>query len=516
MKNIILIAFGIIFPLQLVYSQTYSLKKELNEATQAELLSLSKQLFEPESPLEFNFTTFDLVPTFEDLEDQIQYNEAYRKQIEEALTKNPKDPMLWNNLGNYYNEINDTQNAKESFERAYNFLKREDFKKDSARYHSLRGILLLNQGKEGSIEALERAFQINPNDSLARTFYPIMLIQNQEFDKAEKHILEAYKKSGKNEKILWFTLFSIIDLISQMYDQQSRMETDPTFIKAEQRQLDYYQFSDLSKIESMYQKHKGIQTFENAKLMIDYTAIFFKFTLIENENQLYSALTKNDVKRLIEIQKELVSMENLDKMNEFSRLKMLGYVSFALNDLENAEIYFKRSIEIFPLSKANDSFSPKQCEAMILNITETQKDYVKMKTLYEQQLHRDTVNVPIDLFINLAKSELQLDNYDAAYAWAMKGYAVSTDNFEVLRLLAHHYFYKRNNIRIDFYMKSASQNGSNLSEEYNLYMQMIIYYVSFGLPDKAYKSIEEYKQMYPNEKCEFCDKIEQKYILVSP
>jgi tetratricopeptide (TPR) repeat protein len=493
------------------WAQTYTLKKPAGDQLKKEIIALEKQLFKPEISLEYTISTYDLIGSFDEIPKSINYTLDFKKLQEDQLAKDPTNSLLWNNLGNYYNAVNNKEEAQKSFRKAYDNLE-TTFSKDSAVFHSYKGILKLNLGMEGAVNDLEEAFKINPNDSLAATFLPLMLLNTGEFDKAMNYCRSMVDESSGKNQGTWFMFYLMADYFKQFTALQS-IENGIEQLRGKE----YNQVLDLSRVNAIYEQYKTNQTMANAKLMSDILALYFKLVSFEAvDGQIQLNYTKKELKKILEIKNELIAMKGKVLMNEFSRVKNLGFISFIEGKSDEAIVYFKESIALFPEDKSNDQFTSVICYNSLFCIYSMENDLVKEKAVLAQMIELDEKRGPnVKRLCDMAKCYILEDDYANAYNWAYKAFQASETDFETFRVLAHYSFYQGDGHNLDAYIAEAGQKVTLEDQYHTLSLQIAMYYLTNEMVEEAYRFIKQARDIYPEDACELCDDIEKTYIKVT-
>lgn len=511
LRNFLILAFALVALEKTALAQTYTLKKPADDQLKKEIIELEKQLFEPEISLEYTLSTYDLIAAFEEMPNSIDYTIEFKKLQEEGLAKDPTNSLLFNNLGNYYNAIGDKDAAKKNFQKAYDNLE-STFSKDSATFHSYKGILKLNLGMEGALADLEQAFQINPNDSLASGFLPLMLINSGEFDKAMTYCNAALDKSSGQNQGTWFTFYLMSDYFKQFFALQS-LENGIEQL----RNKEYNEVFDITRVNAIYEKYKTNQCMANAKLMSDILALYFKVVSFEvTDEGVQFNYTKKEKKKILEIENQLISMKDQGLINEFSRVKNLGFVLLLEEKYPEAIDYFKQSITLFPEDKRNDQFTSDICYNALFCIYALEKDRAEEKAVLAKMIELDEKRGPnVKHLCDMAKCSILEDDYTNAYNWAYKAFQASETDFETFRVLAHYSFYQGDGRNLDAYVAEAGQKVTQEAQYYTLSLQVAMYYLTNGNAEEAFRLIKQARDLYPGLDCELCDELEKTYIKVT-
>ncbi len=521
--RLFIITLLVLFSIHNICAQTYELKKTITPDDKKELLNLSKELFEINVDFSYSITSKDAATSFSEMSDGLIYNEDYLKKNQKELLNDSLNPVLFNNIGNYYSSAKKVDLANHFFQQSYNHLKHlpsSYLKNDSAFYYSFRGILKMNLGmeNENAIEDIKKAMEINPNDSIALAFYPYFLISSGKFEDARKLCTASLNTKSKHSTF-WYIMLVMTDAFEGFQSFVAEIEEDEK-LKIKYRSIDYNKLIDFKLINKYADKYKEDVVIQNARTMADLLALLPKVYLFEriDDFEIVFEFTSKEAKKIKSIEKGLMASSADKTMNEYTLNKNFGYVYFMLDDLDKSIDYFNKAIELFPIDKQDNYFTSADSYNALLTIHLAKKDTLNFqKTLEEKiKVEPNGTKSVIDIFL-LANLYFKLNELDSAQKWCKKATKVDAKHFETLRLLAHLDFVKGFNSMAQYYLDEAIKHGQSMYDQYLIAMQYAIYYIHNGADaNSAYNYIKIAKESLEGNDCELCDTLIENYIKTVP
>lgn len=515
LKKYLLILF-IAFSTQIVVSQTYTFKKKFTPTEEKEFLGMTKEIFIIDNNISYSTNTLDAITKIKDIKN-ILFNGAYLEKAKAKLAKDSLDAFALNDLGNYHNKNGDPSLAKKYFTKSLANLNLKKFKtKDSAQFYSYRSLLKFNLGKEDdAMTDLEKGLKINPTDTIAMTFYPLMLIQKKDFTKAKSVCINALEKKNDNPQLafLYLNLSFMFESLEVIMDLSK---------KKENLAKNYDEFYDIKTIKKYTELYKDNLEVQNLKKTAEVMTLYVKMMLFEKSDgddaRIFFNFTATDKKRINELIVEFKELVSTEKINSFSGNKSLALLYFFLEDKEKAIECAKKAVTLFPDKQRTSDFNPNDSYDLLLTLYHFKKDISNFKkTLEEKILKSAEFEKNTNDYINMGYLYLYEKDYEQSEVWCKKAREIDPDNFKALCLLAHLKFLNSSDLG-EFYLQQAARQVKNESDNYSIGLQSSIYMILKGLPENAkvaFDNIEISRKMF-EEKCLVCDELTQKYIQVTP
>jgi tetratricopeptide (TPR) repeat protein len=500
----------LIFPWQII-GQGAPKNVVVTENTKDKLKNLAKDLFmiNPEFTLEMS--TQEAEPSFDNIPDATVYDSNYLKKIKVLINKDKNNTLQLNNLGNYFQRNNLPDSASHYYSMAKEKLAIKYFHKDSAYYYSFRAILKMNLNDTTATTDFDRALKINPKDSLTLYFYPMLLISNQKFEKANKMLVSYFSPKSKITPEFPYLFFAYSEVMVQISKFMEDIQ-ETTTTKKELATKNYFDIIDYDKLNNYAAKYQDNIQIQNLRLMSELLGAFFKIALFEvdKNNKLilnFSELEKTKIREIITKMEELARTK---KMNEFTLNKYLGFAYFMLNEQEKSLNLFKNAVSAFPRKKEDQYFHPRNCYDAISVIYNLDNDTLNFrKSLFDKMAIEITERDKAEEWKALAFSYLITGDLAKSEEYCTKIRDINPDNFDALRLLSHLNFLKGRRNLTEFFGQIASNQVTNAEENSLLSLQFAIYFAYFGDFAMAKNNIQVAKSSEGIDECLLCDDLTQ-------
>lgn len=498
----------ILFMPFLMYGQHGITTTSLTDKSKKELLALSKDLYNAEVNMSLNINLKDIQSTFEKMSDSEKYDKDHLNELLQKMGNDTLNTIHLNNIANYYSKNNDAELAHQYYAKALENIDLKYFNNDSAFYYSLRGLLKAQLNDTTAVSDFSRSVEINPNDSIAMYFYPLILISNQAYDEARELTKTLFNSHVENPSLPYFYLtlsevyqsfHHVIDLINKDEDAKK------TLVKENYNELINY-----SLLDEFLMKNKDNVAIENSRLMADLLGLFYKIFLFEqDENNKfvfnYTAYEKDKIREIIKLVNKLKKQK---KLNNYTANKSLGYAYYMLEDWGNSIDYFEKAIDVFPIDKKDEHFNSTDCYDAITSICFQQSDTINFrKALIAKMKNEADKENTIDALTQLAFDYYRSDDMENAEKYCLEIRAIDFDNFDALRLLSQLNFVKGAQYLAQFHGESAGRHVRNDYDNYSLIMQFAIYQIYNGDFETANNNIEIAKDIKGEEGCELCDQL---------
>lgn len=494
------------------YGQTYQMKVPFTIKQKLEILNLAKEVFEINPTISYNISTDDPVSNFSELRDQEQYDVSYLQRRMELWRTDTLNPIFANTLGNYYNFHQKYDSAALFFRKSLDKLSIKYFNNDSAFYLSMRGTLKLNLGLENAMPDLDRALIINPNDSIARAFYPLLLMNNQDFKKATEVCVRMLESPDVYPLYPYVMLISS-ELMSGVVPRMKDADADEK-VKEKIAGTDYDQLLNFSLINQYAEKFKTNTAVRNARYMADIFGLTLKLVFFKDvvKPEAVFGYTANEKAKLASLEKIFTTASTRKELNPYTLNKCLGFVYFMQQQKDKAIAAFHDAIKGFPKSKRWQYFNPAEMYDAISAIYFIQRDTMNFRKMLMTKIADEPGGKKeVKEYFLLAVQSLQADDLKKAEEWANKGKEVNENDFDILRMLAHLNFLNGNSDVVQTYADKAIKLLQTNEQQYNLLLQFALYQLFNEDAATAYSNIEIARKIFEGQECEICDKA-AKYI----
>ena len=493
----------------IIFGQNKPQNHLLSNQTKEELKLLTKELFTINSTISFNISSQDAQTSFKKIPDAKVYDDQYLKRLNDLITKDSNNPIYLQNLAEYYQNKSESDRANFYFSKAKDKLAIKYFHKDSASYYSYRGIIKMNLGDTTAILDFDRSIHLNPNDSLSLYFYPMILISNKNFTKANEIIQGLFKSKLMKQPLLPYFYLTLSEIFTSFQKSLSVIETDKKS-KQEYAKKNYQELINYQLLDQYAFKNKGNIEIENVRLMADLYGLFYKMLFFEfdSNNTVIFQYTDFENGKLREIITKLEDLNKKKQLNEYTSNKCLGYAYFMLNEPDKSLQYFQNALAVFPNSKKNQYFQSYECFDAISLIYYNQSDTLNFrKTIFNKMKTEENEVDHADELTLLAFDYFRFGELEKSEEFCKKVRELNPDNFDALRLLSHLNFLKGRKKLTEFFAQIASNLVTNDDEGYELSMQFAIYFTYYGDFENALKNINSAKSLLGNEDCSICDKL---------
>ncbi|MFT3794230.1 hypothetical protein [Flavobacterium sp.] len=496
---------------QLAVAQTYELKKTLTADDKKQLMAtLREETFNLTPNIAFNISTTDLEPTFEKMSES-NFTETFLKTQQEKLAKDSLNPILLNNMAEYYRNNGDLALEAKFRKKSYAHIDFRYFGKDSAFYYSFRAILKNNLKLEGSFDDMDHSLRINPNDSIGTLIYPLFLIGEGKFEKMKE--IGYRSLDSKKAKHVGFTLFFVT--MAEMCEKNKILLSGNAdeALKKKIRQTDYdstFDYQNIAKYTALYPKDVEIR---NLKLL-EFTHLMFKMIAFEMDDDglpifEFSAREKQKMKEM-----ELWIQESLSKktLNPYTAYKSLAVLAFFTQNHSKAIEFGNKSIAVFPASKRTADFNSNESYELLQTVYYLKKDFVNYQKITADKIKAMPLGKPAAIdYVSLAKCALRNNDLDAAETNAKKARELQPQS-ESFRVLSYVYFVQDMGSLAQRYVEEAQKNLTTDNESYKLVIQFAIYLIAINQADQAMAMFDQAVKVPGFEDCEICKKLTDTYI----
>ncbi len=319
--------------------------------------------------LEMNFSSSELLSSFDDLADNPALAPDYLSNLYTKLGDNPSSPILWNDMANYHKTKSEEGKALENYTKALSLTSLEFFEGDSAKFLSFRGILKFNTSDSTSTADLEDALRINPNDSMALVFYPSFLMASGEYSLAKEILEKSLSPQSSFNRFVFFQLgiadvFSIMTTVIQL-DSMSSEEIERLFNR-----------SYFDSIAQLYPEHKV----EFAKSQSVFELFHLLIKAIPQMKAGFNLDFKYDMadkERISYLKQSFTAMRDAKQITPYLFNKALGFLSLMNGEFDKSEAYLMEARALFPLNKANALFQAWDVYSTLLLLSVVEKNETK-------------------------------------------------------------------------------------------------------------------------------------------
>lgn len=519
MTNRILFAIiMILLGLNQSFGQHYEMIKELSPDEKKDLIDISKKLFGMVNNFGYSINTEELKAILPN--DKNENNNNNFKILQDSLSKNPLNPIALFLMANYYSEKGKPELANSYFRKANDNLCVEYFKKDSSSFYALRGWIRANLNIGDAISDFERSLTINPNDSLAHLYYPLVLLSKGKIAEVRRLYLNDLEHKSTSSCMSFIMLVTIV-IGESMQSIQKEIHSDENK-KREYRKMDYDHLFDFSFLEKYDKKLNSSVEIKNAMAMADILKLFTKIFVFEyddNEDPIME-YTSRDLRRLEELKEWFIKASENNQLNEYALNKNLGYIYFMLNNRDEAIQYFTKAIEVFSFLKVSSEINVNELYNALLAIYYYKKDTTNYRKTIQRKISQATPQKePAVDFRNLAYINFLNGQPEKAKQYAEKSRNLDFNDFDAARLLAHLYFLDKKPFMTEYYVNETGRLASEPIQGYKLCLQYAIYSLLKGDANAAFHNIELARKAYLenysiNSNCELCDTLITNYIKI--
>ncbi|KOS04697.1 hypothetical protein AM493_00540 [Flavobacterium akiainvivens] len=384
MKRITLLLLFISFTVSA--QEKYTFNPELPVPTIGDLLKHADSLFMPNTTLSFAYSSEHAKP-YSQIHPEPAADPGYLPKKLEAIKNDSLNPFHYSDLGGYYDKMGEEAASFKYYTKAYDKLKHFKVEKDSALYYSYSAILKINLGQDG-VPDVEKALAINPADTLAFSFYPMMLINNGRFADAKRVLMPLLKDEGL--KYNTYLYLGLVEIYEKM--QQAIQAGDEWTEKS--KGLAIENLIDMRPYEENFDKKD-----KYFRRQQEFTRLFscFMKLIITLDPSGKEVASKQDLAYLNGRIKYFTDYLKEKDANVYSAYFCLGFATWLKKDYNGAIANFEKALKAFPAGKDNFGFR-------------TPDAYTAISTLYILQKNYDKA-----LEVNLRKLNAKLlDNADRA------------------------------------------------------------------------------------------------------
>lgn len=502
MKKIFCLLFVLLLFVKGYCQETYKFRTELDEALKKEIVKHADSLFLFEVNINNNFTT-NHVYAYKYLEKEEMLQPDYLEGQLKKLKESPDNAFVYSNIALFYQRRGDTLLAKEYYTKALANHKLESNVKDSAFYYSYRGIIK-NNLKQNGIEDMEKALSINKADSTAIAFYPMLLIFKGDFDKA-KTVLTAALQAKKNNYNAYLML-----VIANFYQTFTTLGVSPEEAhKIKEKDID--KIIDFSIYDSYIDKDNKL--FRQIKEMGQVFNVFIKFS--EGLNSSWQP-SKKDIAFVEARERYLKNLLTDKNTNAYGVYMALGTLNLLQKKFTEAEVCYNKALLVFPKEKESYDFNVLECYdnlavAYYMNKKIDRALHVVTKGLEVKSVNKEKKK---SLLLNQARLTAQMENFDKANDIALEAKELGED-FDIDFLLS--YLSAKSNLGTlgQRYLDKAQKYIITEEQYCRVLTYMSLFHIINGSPDGARSFFDENKKLLVNEKCEDCEKLLEKYLIVN-
>ncbi len=488
-----------------IRAQSRANDSPLSRAEKDRLIEISNKLFRKRPNIGFTISTYDITPSFENIPDPVEHGQIYLDSLLDVLEENKSNSLVLLKIAGYYNEKEQSLLAKSYYEKAFENLNIDSFK-DSAAFFSNRAVLKNLLGRKDAIEDLKKSLEINPNDSIAIQIYPMLLMQDNEYEKAREALWHALENGYGGKRMAYLKL--IILEFTEAGKRISNLEGKGVNVKKKYSDKNYDEIIDFSLIDKYAKMHPNMLEIIWTRRIADIMGLFSKMTFLarfENDS-IEFPFTPYDRQKIQSLIREFTEASGPEAINSYSRNRCLGYLYFLDGDHINSMTYFKRAMEVFPETKRDVTFNTADCQYMMMLMyildsdTENYRSTIRNKIENEPDQSKTTDDLMLLAYDYFQNGEIQL-----AEELCNEAMLIDSNHFSTLRLKSHLSFLAGQTQLAQFYLENAGKNLTDPSQEYNLTLQYAIYLIYDGNSQMARSVLETFKASRGSRGCPECD-----------
>ena len=501
---IFFLCLGIFFSHSLS-SQYQGNKSELTKTEKDRLIEISNGLFIKRPDIALSISTSDITPSYENIPDPIEYDQIYLDSLLNVLEENKSNSLILSKIAGYYSEKEQSLLANSYYERAFENLDINYFK-DSAAFFSNRAVLKNRLGKKDAIEDLKKSLEINPNDSLAIQIYPMLLMQDDEYEKAREALWYALENGYGGKRMTYLKLTALE--ITEAGKRISTLQGKGVNVKKRYRDKNYNEIIDFSLIDKYEKMNPNkLEIFWTNK-SAHIVGLFSKMTFLarfENDS-IEFPFTPYDREKIQSLIREFTEASGPEAINAYSRNRCLGYLYFLNGDQGNSMTYFKRAMEVFPEEKRDITFNTDDCQYMMMLLYILDSDTENYRSAIRNKIENEPdESKSVDDLMLLAYDYFQNEEIQQADDLCKEVMLIDSNHFSTLRLKSHLSFLAGETQLALFYLENAGKNLTDPSQEYNLTLQYAIYLIYDGNSDMARSVLESLQASRGSQGCPECD-----------
>jgi tetratricopeptide (TPR) repeat protein len=501
MRNVFYALFITLFFAQGYCQTAYKLKAEPGEALKNELIKHVDSMFLFNSSFTYNLSTKHIY-AYKFIKKDEMLQEGYLDNQIKLLNKSPGDAVIYNNIALYHQRKGDTLLAKEYYTKALTNLKLRPGAKDSAYYYSFRGVVKFNLKQDG-VQDIEKALSINKSDSIAIAFYPMMLINNGDFDKS-REVLKAALKAKKDNYFAYLML-----VLTDFYQTSMGLDFATEKGKKKIEETDIEKIIDLSVYDSYVDKDNRL--FVQTREMQGVYNVLLKFCMGFETSWKPS---EKDIAFVVAKEKYFNKLLSQKNVNTYGVYLSLGTLSLLQKKYTEAEKYFEKALEVFPKELESYDFNTLDAYENLATAYYMDKKMDKALEIMAKAMEVKSLGkiAKKDLLLKQARLLAQLGNFEKAIDMTQEAKEISED-FDVDFLLSYLYARSDSGSLAQRYIEKARQRATMEKESCDMLTYMTVFYISNGYLDEARSLFDQNKNNFVDYKCEDCEKILVKYLI---
>ncbi|MFI5204001.1 MAG: hypothetical protein ACHQF2_05845 [Flavobacteriales bacterium] len=505
---------GILLPAS---GQRYAMKKLVNPKISKELTKLVDDIFVVNPNITYNVSHNDLQFTFDEIKNTAFYDIDFLNKAAAALRTDTLNPYLWKDMAMFYLINNNREQSTYYFEKCLQLMHISYFKNDSASFYQFKALIFFHMGNQECEANFKKALTHNPTDSASIIGYSLLLLQSSRFTEARDLSIQYLKTFPRNPEIFYIALL-ISDIVGA-YNRIFLVVSNDSEVRSHYLKKNYNELVDFSNIDyfaKMYRDNVKIQTARN---MADVLALVAKMTFFEttDSKRIKYAFSSVDKSRIKELEKWLADVALNKTLNEYSLNKNIGTVLLFQDKPDKAALYLEKAVTVFPMQKINDFFNPVECYNSLLCALTFTKNNIQFRKILQTKMDADVDSVSLsEDCLLMARHHFELKMYDEANIWASKAVLLNPANTYAHMIIANLEYKKDNTLRVEQGITEASKYVSSYDQQYDISMQMAAYSLMNNDATNAMVYIKYAKDSRQGQKCESCEELIKKYVVIFP
>jgi tetratricopeptide (TPR) repeat protein len=355
--------------------EKYTFNPELAGLAVVDLLKHADTIFAPSTIMSFSYSS-DYVAPYSKIHPEAALAPDYLAKKLEAIRNDSLNPFNYSELGGYYSKMGEAAESQKYYTKALERLRYFKVGKDSSNYYSYSAILKINIGQDG-IPDVEKALRINPSDTIAFSFYPLMLINNGRFDDAKRVLVPLLKDDG-----LKYSTYMFLGMVALYEKIQEAVKADENWAELIKTK-DIATLIDMRPYEGNFDKKD--KYFRHQQEFSRLNSCFMK--LLVTLDPLGTAVaSKQDLEYLEGRITYFTGYLKEKDANKYGAYFSLGFAAWLKKDYQGAISYFEKAIKAFPAGKENFNFRPSDAYTAIATLYILQKDYDKALEANQRKL----------------------------------------------------------------------------------------------------------------------------------
>jgi len=440
MKAIISLIFCLVLCPEIILAQQVSLKHPLSKADYASLDKVVKECFSYEPTFGFTFQLDD----FFDFKDLVPDKISSLKQIREMekdVRGNYKDVAVYNKIGMAYQGLFMTNEAHENFKKALDLATVfAGNNPDSSSAFMALGISHMNLGNliEAGM-AFQRSYEMNENDSIAKTMLMTCFLYSGNFDSALSLINEMISRKPCD---LENYAFQFLMLYFRKFTELGKLPRDS--LESSLKGKSAEEIIDFSGLETVCERNKKHKQFQILYQFSRHSALTLKSFFRTSAD---TSITYANFKFLVE-EDDLIELNKLETFYKdclddqtiplrFLLNKALGNICLLKGETESAIQYLEKAIEFKPLEKSqfrNNAEGEYDDLAFVYFIL---KDTASYEKVVKRKFRIKPAIIPLsEDFVSMAKLSVFHNNYSKARKYCEEAVRIDPDLFNAYLGLA--------------------------------------------------------------------------------